>query len=98
MLLITLTFGFTFQVNGQRYPTVSKMFRDYYSIQGSSVPCECAFSGIPDVLKPTRMSIKPAHVRMHMELKSWLRPENESIFKDCINLEQMLEREGQRFR
>ena len=60
------------------------------------MPCECAFLGIPDILTPTRMRIKSSRVRMHMELKSWLRPENESIFNDCIKLEQMFELEGKR--
>ena len=83
-----------FKINGQRYPTVSNMFRDYYSIQGSSIPCECEFLGIPDILRPARMRIKLGNLRVHMELKSWLKPGNQKIFEGCVKLEEMLELEG----
>ncbi|KII87553.1 hypothetical protein PLICRDRAFT_63440, partial [Plicaturopsis crispa FD-325 SS-3] len=43
--------------NSYRYPIMSRMARDYLAIQGSSVPCERAFSdaGLTDTKRRSRL-------------------------------------------
>ncbi|CEP02542.1 hypothetical protein PBRA_009126 [Plasmodiophora brassicae] len=61
----------------ERFPTISRLARDVFVIQGSSVPCECIFSESGDLIGPDRSSLDPLTVEMHMKLGAWNRLFNE---------------------
>ncbi|KAJ6642967.1 putative AC transposase, partial [Pseudolycoriella hygida] len=55
------------------FPQLSKIAKDYLSIQGGSVPVERDFSMGADLVTPKRCSLHPNTIRGCMCLKSWLK-------------------------
>jgi hypothetical protein len=59
--------------NAKDYPTLSKMARDYFSVQASSVPSEELFSSGVDLVTADRASITAENISSVMCLKYWLK-------------------------
>ncbi|XP_065315336.1 uncharacterized protein LOC135924217 [Gordionus sp. m RMFG-2023] len=61
------------KTNAHRIPILSKMARDYLSIQGTSTACERLFSVGTNLLSKNRMSYKEENIRKTLCLKNWLK-------------------------
>ena len=60
------------RVHEMEYPVVSKMARDYLSIQATSVPSEQAFSVAGNTISKTRNCLLPETARACLCMKSWI--------------------------
>jgi hypothetical protein len=60
------------QAHAKEYPIVSKMARDYLSIQATSVPSEQAFSVAGNTISKTRNRLLPETARACLCMKSWI--------------------------
>ncbi|XP_065321263.1 uncharacterized protein LOC135928735 [Gordionus sp. m RMFG-2023] len=61
------------KANAYGIPILSKMARDYLSIQGTSTACERLFSVGTNLLSKNRMSHKEENIRKTLCLKNWLK-------------------------
>lgn len=59
------------KVNENKFPNLSKMARDVFSVQPTSVPIEREFSGGVDLVVPSRCRLSPTTISASMCLKSW---------------------------
>lgn len=57
------------KVNAVEYPTLSRMARDYFSVQASSVPSERVFSSGANLVTPKRCKLSPAIIEKTQFLK-----------------------------
>ena len=55
-----------------KFPVLSKMACNYLAIQGTSVPCEQAFSVASHTLTKIRNRLNPETARASLYLKSWM--------------------------
>jgi hAT family C-terminal dimerisation region len=58
--------------NTFRFPSLSRMARDYLSVPGTSVPAEEVFSTAGDIVSKKRNRLVGENIRMLMLPKSWL--------------------------
>jgi len=61
------------KVNQSRFPTLARIARDYFAIQGTSAASERAFSGGRQTITPFRCSLNAESIRATQCLKSWMK-------------------------
>lgn len=60
------------KTNEEEFPEMSKLARNYFGIQSSSVAVERDFSAGADLIRPTRSSLNTKSIKALMCLKSWI--------------------------
>lgn len=56
-----------------RYPTLSRMARDYLSVPGTTVGVERVFSGSGRLVSPHRSRLAPSTIGKLMQLQNWMK-------------------------
>lgn len=77
------------KLNKVKYPTLSKMARDIFSIPISTVPPESIFDTVATEMDPYRSSLRPETVEALICAKDWLQQESSKSIKEPVKMEQL---------